>query len=121
MVIELYGIPGAGKSTLISKVRTSNAVSYSGEYGVKGFVVKVAKWLSTFLPSSIKYKCKIKKIIGNQDLVPIYTSASVRKNLNILVMTAFGYKHIKGNVFMDEGLFHRVMTFSIKYTIIIYG
>lgn len=117
MIFELYGVPGAGKTTIINKVCETNDASYSPKAGVKSTVISIIKVLSAYIPSSLAYKRKIRKIISNVKMASVYTSASVNHNINNIVMVAFGYKHLKRTVYMDEGILHRIITFSINYNL----
>ncbi len=117
MVIELYGIPGSGKTTLIQKIQPPDAPSYSGGRGVRGAVLNVVKKAVVFLPSSLRYKAEIRKIIRGHADGPRYVRKSVSGHLDNIVMLAFGYRRLRGRIFMDEGIIHRVISFAINYNI----
>lgn len=117
MAIELYGIPGSGKTTLIQKIRPPDAPSYSGGDGVRGAALNVVKKAVVFLPSSLRYKAEIRKIIGGQADGPRYVKKSLSAHLDSIVMLAFGYRRLRGKTFLDEGIIHRTITLAINYNI----
>lgn len=117
MIYELYGVPGAGKTALINKVKGKDTISFKGALGIKDKLFSLLKIFVAYIPSSIAYKVAIKKIIGNRNLKAHYISSTVAHNINNIVMVAFGYKYLKGNLYMDEGIIHRIMTFAINYDI----
>ena len=116
MIFELYGIPGAGKTTIIKRLTGGNATTVSGSAGLKKYVILLAKKISLYSPFSVYYKIKIRKtVLKYKDANPVYTHTTLRHHINNIVLVPFGYRTMRGDVYMDEGLIHRVVTMAVNY------
>lgn len=116
MIFELYGLPGAGKSFLISQLNGHRDIGLTSSNGVKNTIYTIVKKMSLVLPSSLVLRRKIVKACGEIPSKPKYLSQRKGHYIDILVMTAFGYKHLKSrNIYMDEGLIHRILGFVVNY------
>lgn len=56
MIIELYGLPGSGKSFIIEKISKNISVNYIKDSVIKRTFIKQAKKISIWMPSSIILK-----------------------------------------------------------------
>lgn len=118
MIYELYGLPGAGKTTVIKRLTGGSATSVSGSSGVKKAFIQLAKKLSLYSFSSLNYKKQMKKILSiYKDVKPSYTKTTLKHHMNNVVLVPFGYKRMHGDVYMDEGLMHRILTMAVNYKI----
>lgn len=58
MITELYGLPGAGKSTMIQKLTGGSSTSISGIKGVKKGFTHLLKKIVVYVPSSMDIKTR---------------------------------------------------------------
>ena len=116
MIIELYSIPGAGKTTIIKSLTGGNATSFSKNRHAKAIVINFAKEVAKYMPSSLKYKKKIKQAVTSYaKRKPQFIERSFEKHLNSIVLVAWGYVKSSKDIYMDEGLIHRIITLSVNY------
>lgn len=116
MVIELYSIPGAGKTTIIKSLIHGAATSYSGKRGARRFVIQTAKKIAVYMPESLKYKKQMKEAVFNyQCRRPLFYNRSFNQHLNNIVLVSWAYKHSSKPVYMDEGLVHRLIALAVNY------
>lgn len=118
MLLELYGLPGSGKSFIIKKINRNTFIGFTKNIKIKKIVIKLGKKISIWMPSSIILKNKIYCIIKNISLKPLYIERSINEHINNIIMIAFGYKwRGKRNLYMDEGIIHRIVSFAVNYNI----
>lgn len=119
MIVELYGLPGAGKTTFIKKITGGSATTISGESGLKKNFIQLAKRMALYFPSSLYYKRKMMKILYKyKKNIPKYTCTSLEHHMNNIVLVVFGYDRMHGDIYMDEGLIHRILTMAVNYRIL---
>ena len=120
MIIELFGSPGSGKTYAINVMQPGtrpknihNSISFRSK------AIELIKKIIIFLP----YSFRVRKVIRcelNADLStykPIYKPVQINDFINNISMLAFVYKYSKKDVFMDEGIVHRVISMCINYDI----
>ena len=116
MIVEICGLPGAGKSFLIQQLNGSRI--HDGKDGRKllAFFIRIAKKAAVWMPSSLILKRKIKGALKD---IPEQASFFPRKKsnyINKLAMLAFGYRWSGRNViYVDEGIVHQVVSFAVNY------
>lgn len=115
MITELYGLPGAGKTTIIKNITGGSATTISGITGFRRHIIQFVKRLVVYLPSSMCYKRQIKYVMRPYRKKSIYISRHQRWHYNNIVMIAFGYRTIRKVVYMDEGLIHRIITMAVNF------
>lgn len=115
MITELYGLPGAGKSTMIQKLTGGSSTSISSIKGVKKVFIHLIKKIAVYLPSSMGYKSKMHIIMKPYKNKPQYINRTKLYHYNSIVLVSFGYRHLRGNVYMDEGLIHRIISMAVNY------
>lgn len=118
MIIELFGLPGCGKTHLINEIRGNSPLALVSENKIKRIVIYFAKLLSSFMPESVFLRKKLMDILSGQELHPIYLEKDCQKYIENLVMLCFGYKHAGSKtLFMDEGIIHRVVSLAVNYNL----
>ena len=114
MIIEMYGLPGAGKTTIIKELTGGNATSVSSEKGIKSFIIALAKKGAVYMPSSMQCKRKMNLILKNYN-EPKYIRRTKEYQYNSIALIFFGYRNIRNDIYMDEGLIHRIVTMAVNY------
>lgn len=114
MIIELYGLPGAGKTTIIKKYTGGKATSVSGKKGIKKYFNKVIKMVAVHMPDSVWYKHQMASLLKPYVKMK-YINMPQKRILNNIALVAFGYKHIRSTIYMDEGLTHRIISMAVNY------
>ena len=118
MIIELFGLPGCGKTHLINEIRGNSPLALVSENRIKRIVIYFAKLLSSFTLESVFLRKKLMNVLSKQELHPIYLKKDYRKYIKNLVMLCFGYKHAGSKtLFMDEGIIHRVVSLAVNYNL----
>lgn len=115
MITELYGLPGAGKSTMIQELTGGGSTSISGNKGIKKIFIQLAKKIAVYLPSSMKYKCRMNRIMKSYSNQPKYINRTKQYHYNGIVLVLFGYRNMKSKIYMDEGLIHRMISMAVNY------
>ena len=116
MIVELFGLPGSGKSSLMQRIQGRPFVEAAPERGLKSALLRAAKRMAPYMPSSLALKREMRIAIGATRESPEFISASVKDYVNNLCMVAFGYRHAGGRtLYMDEGIVHRVVSFAVNY------
>ena len=114
MVIELYGSPGAGKTYI--KEQLIEEEGCQGSPNKENPLIRIAKRLVIYLPSSRKIRKKIIKKIENVN-EPAYNNVTLESCVDNIVMVLFGYRHTRRKLFMDEGVVHRLISMSVNFRI----
>lgn len=114
MIVELYGLPGAGKTTIIKKYTGGSATSVSGKKGINKCLIKGLKMAAVYMPGSVHCKRQMASVLKSYTKAK-YISMPQRRILNSIALVAFGYKHMRGTVYMDEGLTHRIISMAVNY------
>ena len=83
MITELYGLPGAGKSTMIQKLTGGSSTSISSIKGVKKVFIHLIKKIAVYLPSSMGYKSKMHIIMKPYKINP---NISIEQNYIIITV-----------------------------------
>lgn len=115
MIIELFGLPGAGKTFIINKIRGNAPVGVESENKLKKVVLKFVKKLSLLTPMCMKLRRKMVVLLNMSELKPLYIKNTVHSYIDNIVLVCFGYKYVKRDLFMDEGILHRVVSFAVNY------
>ena len=120
MILELFGLPGAGKSYIIKKINNNKPIGAASCNSLKNAIISILKKCSVYTPSSIMLKHDLNIICRDINTMPLYIKRDVRYHINNLVMVAFGYKHSgKKMIFMDEGIIHRIVGLAVNYELTI--
>lgn len=114
MIVELYGLPGSGKTSLRNAVLGIESEKTDNN-GIADFFLRTAKKVSVITPYAITKRRQISKIkIRNTEAV--YLDISMSYKINNILMLAYGYKRLNSkNVFMDEGLIHRIIGLAVNH------
>lgn len=115
MILELYGLPGAGKTTIIKNLTDGNATTVSGIGGTKKVFIQLAKKMAVYFPSTINCKHKMHDIMRKYDNKCRYTNTLQNHHYNNIALVVFGYKNMKNSIYMDEGLIHRIITMAVNF------
>lgn len=116
MIIELFGCPGCGKTYLIHELTgETNTVAMSNNR-LKNVLIRLIKKASLYTPESRILYRKLSDCVKGQNHKGIYISRSVECFLKNIVLLAFGYKHIKKDMYMAEGLVHRVVSTAVNFS-----
>lgn len=115
MIIELYGCPGCGKTYLINQVTGQTETVAMSKNWIKNILLYIAKRISLLTPESIKLKKKILKCVKQENEKFLYVDRSVKYFINNIVMLVFGYRHINKNIYMAEGIVHRVISMAVNF------
>lgn len=116
MKIEFFGPPGCGKTYITEKL---TGVSRS-EIRAKATspILSKIKQLSRYSPVSIMYRRKIRKLLMDVELKPVYHDTDVRTMVDSIVLVATTYKmNLKSKNILDEGLVQRIISFSVNYNL----
>lgn len=114
MKIEFFGPPGCGK-TYITEQLTGVDRSEIRARATSPVLSKIKK-LSRYSPASIIYRNRLRKLLSDMDLKPIYHDTDVQTMLDSIVLVATSYKmNLKFKNVLDEGLIQRIISFSINY------
>lgn len=118
MIIEIYGLPGAGKSYLLQRLNGGKSTGIVSENWIKRVLIRFVKKIVIFTPSSCLLRKKIKSVIKNIPEIPVYYNRRKSCYINNLVMVAFGY-HWAGHrsIYMDEGIIHRLVSLAVNYAL----
>jgi len=120
MILELFGLPGSGKSYIIKKINDNKPIGAVSCNSLKNAIISILKRCSVYTPSSIRLRHKLDIIYKDINTTPLYIRRDARYYINNLLMVAFGYKHSgKKKIFMDEGIIHRIVGFAVNYELTI--
>lgn len=118
MIIEIYGLPGAGKSYLLQKLNGGKSAGIVSENRIKRVLIRFAKKIVIFTPSSCLLRKKIKSVIKDIPETPVYYNRKKSCYINNLVMVAFGYHWASHrSIYMDEGIIHRLVSLAVNYAL----
>lgn len=118
MIVELFGLPGAGKTYVINAIKGNGTIGVESTFLIKRFIVSILKRVSLITPESKKLKKRILSVLKTDSLSPLYTSTSVVKHVDNIILVMFGYSHSAGRtLFLDEGIIHRIVTFAVNYNL----
>ena len=116
MIIELYGLPGSGKSYLIQQINGNKPIGMMTDNKVRQLLIGMMKKAAILAPSSILLKKQLKTVVYGAAEKPVYFEWKKQYYLDNLTMIAFGYRWSgKKNIFMDEGIVHRLVSFAVNY------
>lgn len=115
MIVELYGCPGCGKTYLVHKITGKDDTVAMSDNKIKSSLINVAKKVSLFIPESVKIKKSLLEIVKDEPQEGLYIKRSVKEFVDNIVLLAFGYKHIKKDMFMAEGLIHRIVSMAVNF------
>lgn len=116
MILELYGLPGSGKSYYIRQLNGNRPIGVRGSSTTKEYLIRAAKRISTQLPASFALKRRIYEAIRDIPNEPIFFPRKRAMYVDNLCMLAFGYRHAgKRNLYLDEGIIHKLVSFAVNY------
>lgn len=115
MIVELYGCPGCGKTYLIHQLTGNDNTVAMSNNRLKNFVIGKIKGVSFYLPESVKLYKSIISCVKNEKQEPVYIDRTVEQFARNIVLLAFGYRHIKKDILMAEGLVHRVVSMAVNF------
>ena len=115
MIVELYGCPGCGKTYLIHQLTGNDNTVAMSDNRLKNFVIGKIKGVSFYLPESVKLYKSIISCVRDEKQEPVYIDRTVEQFARNIVLLAFGYRHIKKDIFMAEGLVHRVVSMAVNF------
>lgn len=118
MIVELFGLPGAGKTYVINTIRGNCTIGVESKNRFKKFFINIIKSFSLFTPESLKLKRDIHGLLKLDSSEPLFISTSIEKHLNNIALVIFGYSHsTRSKLFLDEGIIHRVVSFAVNYNL----
>lgn len=115
MIIELYGCPGCGKTYLIQRITGQTNTVAMSDSNIKNMLINIAKKTSLLSPKSMRLNRKILSCVKNENDKPLYVNKVVEYFVRNIVLLSFGYRHIKKDMFMAEGLVHRVVSMAVNF------
>lgn len=115
---EIFGLPGSGKSYIISKYTGSDDTSIIVSANMWGVLIKTIKKMCIFAPSCLVLNGKLRRCIKNNTSKPKYIFKSEKYFIDKIVLLAFAYKYYAGDdMFMDEGIIHRIVSFAVNFSL----
>lgn len=118
MIIELYGLPGCGKSFLLSSLTGKMDASHSTKNPCREMLMKLLKKAVVFTPGAMKLKKKIYVVLGTEKKSPIYFYRPLSVYIDNLCMIATSYRRLKRkDLYMDEGYIQRIVAMAVNYGI----
>ena len=115
MIVELYGCPGCGKTYLVHQITGNDNTVAMSNNKVKNFLINKIKSISLYLPESVKLYKAIISCVKDEKHTPVYIDRTVEYFDKNIVLLTFGYRHIKKDIFMAEGLVHRVVAMAVNF------
>jgi hypothetical protein len=116
MIVELCGLPGAGKTYLIKRIKGDAMICMTSDKAALNKIISVLKKISLIMPSSIMLRNKILSVLGTETFSPKYYDIRIKEYARNLSVVAFGYRYSqKRNLFMDEGIVQRIVNLSVNY------
>lgn len=82
---------------------------------IKNMLINIAKKTSLLSPKSMRLNRKILSCVKNENDKPLYVNKVVEYFVRNIVLLSFGYRHIKKDMFMAEGLVHRVVSMAVNF------
>ena len=119
MIVELFGCPGAGKTYILNLIKGNTKIAMVSTDKHKAALISLAKSAVIYLPSMMVLKYRLKMAISKKKYTPIYIDKSVDYFLNKIIIVAFGYNRWPSdkNLYMDEGIIHRVISLAVNYNL----
>jgi len=119
MITELFGCPGCGKTYAIESLshkgaykNTTKTNQFKKEIGV------LIKKMLLFTPCAVNVKRKIFKNLSTPDQYMYkYSAVPIDKYVSNIAMLASVYQYLNRELYIDEGLVHRVISMCINYSI----
>lgn len=116
MKLEFYGPPGCGKTYILEKLTGVDRTQIRKE--ATSETLQILKKLSKLTPYSIYYKLKLKRLLKNAVLQPLYHETDLDTMIDSIVLVATSYRiNLKSKKVLDEGLIQRIISLSINYNI----
>ena len=114
MIYELFGMPGCGKSTYLRK-KSINAgvVAGSANSGIK----KIIKSLLLFSPFALLQKKRWYSFIDDKIKYSSIIGCTSRNYLNRIILLISVYHYVRKDVYVDEGVIHRIITYTIAFNL----
>lgn len=119
MIVELFGCPGSGKTYTLDLISQGNGVrNKSSEIKILNIISGTIKKGLMLSPCAIKVRRSIYKEIKCHGLESRFAdAASLKSQIRNISMLASVYKYLKKDLYIDEGIVHRIMTLCITYNI----
>lgn len=118
MIVELFGSPGSGKTYAINEIHPGTRVKNNTTLGAFKEVLKAfVKCLLKFTPYAIRVRHDILQVVKHGKYIYKYKPVKISSYINNISMLAAVYKYNKQDIFMDEGIIHRIIAMCINYDI----
>lgn len=119
MIVELFGIPGAGKTYAINQIHPGavkeNKDKNMLDYAMEPFK-RIIKFLIILFPYAFMVRKRIRTYIYNEEITePKYKPVKISDFVKNISMLSMVYKYSRDDVFIDEGIVHRTITMCINY------
>lgn len=120
MIVELFGCPGSGKTYAIETISEKEAYkNISKSKGIKKRVKQFVKKLILLSPCAFDVRKIIKKSITTTSKSRgKYTYMNIGefiRNISMLLGIYYYISYINRNLYIDEGIVHRVISMGINY------
>ena len=119
MIVELFGSPGAGKTYAINKLHPGSIKEYkSTKDKILEPIKKVIKSVIVLFPYAFRVRRIMNECLSDISIdSPQYKPVKVSNFIWNISMLATVYKMSKSDIYMDEGIVHRVISMCINYNI----
>lgn len=121
MIVELFGSPGAGKTYAINLLKPGSIKEDTKRRDYVADAVKgVVKVLLLAMPLAFDIRKAIRnniKDISDPDPFPRFKPVKIRTYINNISMLGCVYRYSPNDIYMDEGIVHRVISMCINYGI----
>lgn len=119
MILELFGSPGAGKTYIINQIHPGAIKEEKSKSDhLADPIKKGIKACISLTPYAARIRRTIRKCLEECEIAPPkYKPVTINDFIWNISMLGSVYKLSKGNVYMDEGVVHRVISMCINYEI----
>ncbi len=117
MIVELFGLPGSGKTFMVERLRAKGSdLNKNKSHVIIPNLVVFLKKIAVFFPSALLIRLKIKKILKEELIDYPYIDRPLKMWINNIVMVWFGYEHLGGRrqILLDEGLVQRIVAMCVN-------
>lgn len=119
MIVELFGIPGSGKTHAINQIHPG-AIKENKDIKDKAVdpIKKAIKSAIVWFPNAFKVRRAIKMCLSGVTVEPPkYKPVEISDFIKNISMLSTVYKLSRKDIYMDEGIVHRTISMCINYDI----